>query len=53
MESVRNDLYSVLAKNSGNDFDKIVELCENGDNFMKPNKVIELGFGDSIIIRKN
>lgn len=53
MESVRNDLYSVLAKNSGNDFDKIVELCENGDNFMKPNKAIELGFSDSIIIRKN
>lgn len=53
MESVRNDLYSVLAKNSGNGFDKIVELCENGDNFMKPNKAIELGFSDSIIIRKN
>ena len=53
MESVRNDLYEVLAKNSGNDFDKIVELCENGDNFMKPNKAIELGFSDSIIIRKN
>ena len=52
MESVRNDLYEVLAKNSGNSFDKIIELCENGDNFMKPKEAIELGFGDKIISKK-
>ena len=53
MESVRNDLYEILSSNSGNSFDRVVELCENGDNFMKPNEAIELGFADSVITKAN
>ena len=52
MEETRNDLYEVLAKNSGNSFEKIVELCENGDRFMKPQEAIELGFMDKIIEKR-
>ena len=52
MESVRNDLYEVLSKNSGKTFDQIVELCENGDRFMKPSETIELGFCDKIVEKK-
>lgn len=49
MESTRNDLYEILARNSGNDFDKMVELCEHGDKWLKPQETIELGFADTII----
>ena len=51
MESVRNDLYELLAKNSGQPFESIVNLCENGDNWMKPKQAIELGFIDSIVTK--
>ena len=49
MESVRNDLYEVLAKNSGKTIEEIIPMCENGDKWMKPNQTIELGFADKII----
>lgn len=49
MESVRNDLYEVLAKNSGKTIGEIIPMCENGDRWMKPNQTIELGFADKII----
>lgn len=52
MESVREDLYNILSGKSGNDFDKIVELCEHGDKWMKPEQAIELGFIDDIIVKK-
>lgn len=52
MESVRNDLYEVLCKNSGKDMDEMIRLCENGDRWMKPNETIELGFADKIVKRK-
>lgn len=52
MESVRNDLYEILANNSGHSFDEIVEMCEHGDKFMKPQEAIELGFIDEIINKK-
>lgn len=52
MESVRNDIYEVLAKNSGKSFDEIVQLCENGDRWMKFGEVIELGFADKLIEKK-
>lgn len=51
MESVRNDLYEVLSKNSGNQFENIVEMCEHGDKFMKPQEAIDLGFCDKIITK--
>lgn len=52
MEKTRNDLYEVLAKNSGNNFERIVQLCENGDKFLRPQEAIELGFMDRIIEKR-
>lgn len=52
MESVRNDLYEVLSKNSGKPFDEIVNLCEQGDKWLKGQEVIDLGFADRIIEHK-
>ena len=52
MESVRNDLYEVLSQNSGKSFDEVVELCEKGDNWLKGQEVIDLGFADRIIEHK-
>jgi ATP-dependent Clp protease protease subunit len=52
MESVRNDLYEVLSKNSGKTIEEIVSLCENGDHWMKPTETIDLGFMDKIIEKK-
>ena len=52
MESIRNDLYEILSRNSGNQIEDVVKMCENGDMWMKPDDVIKLGFGDSII-KKN
>ena len=49
MESVREDLYNILSEKSGNDFDKIVELCEHGDKWMKREQEIKLGFIEDII----
>lgn len=52
MESVRNDLYEVLAKNSGRPIDEIIDMCEHGDKWMKAEKTIELGFADKLIAKK-
>ncbi len=52
MESVRNDLYEVLSKNSGKPFDEIVQLCENGDKWFKSKDMIEHGFVDTILTKK-
>jgi ATP-dependent Clp protease protease subunit len=51
MESVRDDLYKVLANNSGKTVEEIIPMCENGDRWMKPNQTIELGFADKIITK--
>lgn len=53
MESVRNDLYAVLAKNSGKSLEEIIDLCEHGDKWMKPQEAIDLGFADKIIEKKS
>lgn len=50
MESVRNDLYEVLAKNSGKPIDEIIQLCENGDKWYRGQDMIEAGFIDKIIV---
>ena len=52
MESVRNDLYEVLSRNSGKPINEIIEMCEHGDKWMKPDKAIELGFMDKVIEKK-
>ena len=49
MESVRNDLYEVLSRNSGKTLETTIDLCENGDRWMKPTETIELGFADKVI----
>lgn len=52
MESVREDLYRILSENCGKSFDEVVELCENGDRWMRPQEAISLGFIDSVITKK-
>ena len=52
MESVRNDLYQILSNNCGKSVDEVVQMCENGDTWMKPQQAIETGFIDEIIINK-
>lgn len=52
MESVRNDLYEVLSRNCGKETEDIIDMCEHGDRWMKPQEVIELGFADKIILKK-
>ena len=51
MESVRNDLYEVLAKNSGKPIDEIIQLCENGDKWYRGQDMIEAGFIDKIVTK--
>lgn len=52
MESVRNDLYEVLAKNSGKAIEEIIPMCENGDRWMKTEEAIKEGFLDNLILKK-
>ena len=52
LESVRNDLYEVLARNSGKDVKEVIEMCEHGDNWMKSEQAVEHKFIDAIIRRK-
>lgn len=49
MESVRNDLYEILAKNSGKSLEEIIELCEHGDRWMKAEEAIANGFLDKVV----
>lgn len=53
MESVRNDLYEVLAKNSGKSIEETIQLCENGDKWMKSQEAVEMGYIDKIISKTN
>ena len=48
MENLKQDLYKVLAENSGQTIDQIETLCDR-DNWMKADEAIKLGFLDSII----
>ena len=52
LEKTRNDLYEVLSRNSNNSIEKIIELCENGDKWLKADEAISLGFIDNVIIKK-
>ena len=52
MESVRNDLYEVLAKNSGKSIEETIQLCENGDKWLKAKEAVEMGYIDKIITAK-
>ena len=48
MESLKHDLYDVLAQNSGQPVEEIERLCER-DKWMKPEEAIKLGFLDGIV----
>ena len=48
MESLKWDLYEVLAENSGKTKKEIEQLCDR-DNWMKPQEAIANGFIDSIV----
>lgn len=52
MESVKNDLYEILSKNSGNSIEDIELMCDR-DKWMKPDEAIAKGFLDSIIEPKS
>ena len=52
MESIRNDLYEVLARNSEKDVKEIIKMCENGDYWMKTDEAISHKFLDMKIEKK-
>ena len=49
MESVKNDLYEILSKNSGNSIDDVENMCSNGDLWMKGQHIIDNKWADSVI----
>ena len=49
MESVKNDLYEILSKNSGNSIEDVEKMCSNGDLWMKGQQVIDNNWADSVI----
>ncbi len=51
MESLKQDLYQVLAKNSGQSVEEIERLCDR-DNWMKPEEAIAMGFLDGVIEKR-
>ena len=51
MENLKQDLYKVLAENSGQTIDQIETLCDR-DKWMKADEAIQLGFLDEIVERK-
>lgn len=53
MESVRNDIYEVLSKNSGKSIEEIINLCEHGDKWMKSKEIIDNSFADVILSKRN
>ena len=52
MRSVRNDLYEVLARNSGKPVDEVIDMCEHGDRWMKPDETIAHAFADQVLVKK-
>lgn len=52
MKSLKQDLYEVLAQNSGQTIDTVEQLCDR-DRWMKPDEAIKLGFLDAIVEKKN
>lgn len=52
MRSVRNDLYEVLARNSEKPVDEVIDMCEHGDRWMKPDETIAHAFADQVLVKK-
>ncbi len=51
MQSLKHDLYEVLAHNSGQSIEDIERMCDR-DNWMKAEEAIKLGFLDEVIQAK-
>lgn len=51
MESVKKDLYQILAENSGKSMDEIAELCDR-DKWYKGEEMIAEGFLDNVITKR-
>ena len=51
MQSLKHDLYEVLADNSGQSIEEIERMCDR-DNWMKAEEAIKLGFLDEVIRNK-
>lgn len=51
MQSLKHDLYEVLANNSGQSIEEIERMCDR-DNWMKAEEAIKLGFLDEVIQAK-
>lgn len=51
MQSLKHDLYEVLADNSGQSIEDIERMCDR-DNWMKAEEAIKLGFLDEVIRNK-
>ena len=51
MQSLKHDLYEVLADNSGQSIEEIERMCDR-DNWMKAEEAIKLGFLDEVIQNK-
>lgn len=49
MKSVKDDLYAILSNNSGKCIDDIAQLCNNGDNWMKGQTIVDEGWADRVI----
>jgi ATP-dependent Clp protease protease subunit len=52
MESVRNDLYETLSRNSGKSIEEVIDMCEHGDRWMKPDETIAHAFADQVLVKK-
>jgi ATP-dependent Clp protease protease subunit len=48
VERLRNDIYSILAKNIGKEFDEVERLCER-DNWFVGQEAIDLGIVDKML----
>lgn len=48
MDSVKKDLYEILANNCGKTVEEIEQLCDR-DNWYKSKEIIDMGFADNII----
>lgn len=51
MDSLKHDLYEILAQNSNHTIEEIEVFCDR-DNWMKSEEAIKLGFLDGIVERK-
>lgn len=52
MESVKNDIYEILSKNSGKPIEEVERLCNYGDKWIKGKDIVNDGWADNLILKK-